>query len=399
MENNFFTWKERYKIMRGNIGKGSFSKVYKAFDLKTDGIVAIKKVGLNGLNDHLKKRLFKELEILQKVEHENIIKYYDFVLEDNHLYIITEYCEGGDITNVMSTILNENEILEMMKQIIEGMYYLHCNKIAHRDIKPQNILLKNGVVKICDFGFSSIINDENNLSSTICGSPLYMSPQLLYMKEYNAFEADIWSLGILFYTMVYKSHPYGPLLSIEMYRNALKSSIRYPASNYSPILAQFIKSFLQKDPKARITIADAINHQLWKEVEETKKDEEYDIFDMDDFSTKLASDINTITSNLQQQDEVKHDKQPIDFSPLTPPNLNHYPFKKPLPHSFETTAHMVGLIDKYYEDNYFIKPEEDADSGSKAINIVDKTRVSDKICGFLKNSYEIMISSLGFKTL
>jgi hypothetical protein len=149
----------------------------------------------------------------------------------------------------------------------------------------------------------------------------------------------------------------------------------------------------------RITIQDAINHPLWKEIEETKKDEEYDIFDMDDFSNKLANDINNITlTNLQNQNLEETKREVQDFSPLTPPTLIQYPFKKKNQHSFETTTNMIGLIDKYYEDNYFIKPDEE-EIGTKPINIVEKNRVSDKICGFLKNSYEIMISSLGFKTV
>ena len=196
------TWND-YIIDKKYIGKGSFSKVYRAS--KDGKEYAIKKMPFSQFSSSLKKRIHNELFILQNVSHENIVKFIDFEYENENLYVIFEFCEC-DISKWIGQIPDEIELKKRLYEITKGIHYLHSKNILHRDIKPENILLKNGIPKICDFGFSAVIKDEMTMNNTICGTPLFMSPEGLFFKPYNK-KSDVWSLGVMFYFLSYGSHP------------------------------------------------------------------------------------------------------------------------------------------------------------------------------------------------
>lgn len=206
-----------YNIDRKFIGKGTFAKVYRGVNKITNQEVAIKKISFEELPDKIKSRTLIEINILKSLEHENIIKFYDYKFENNNLFIITEYCNQGNLSNWLNKHKSSDEIFDKFKQIVEGINYLHSNKIVHRDIKPQNILLHNSKIKICDFGFSQTLTEEISMLKTICGTPIYMSPEVLNMCHYNI-KSEIWSLGILLYQIFFNVHPYGKLSSIPEYK-------------------------------------------------------------------------------------------------------------------------------------------------------------------------------------
>ena len=163
------------------IGRGSFSKVYSAIHKITKESVAIKRIPLHIFNK-FKERMLAELEIIKKLKHENVLKFYEIYQSKNNIYILSELCEGGTLMNIMDDIMSEQKIWEIYKQIISGIKYLYEHKIFHRDIKPENILLKDNVVKIADFGFAKEIDDYNVMMDTICGSPLYMAPEIVLSR-------------------------------------------------------------------------------------------------------------------------------------------------------------------------------------------------------------------------
>ena len=142
---------------------------------------------------------------MRKLSHINIIKVFDLIIDDNinNIYIILEYFEKGDLSKYLNgSCLEEPSVNNFSIQIKNGLEYLFNKNILHRDIKPQNILVsKNNILKITDFGLSRHINN-NELMATLCGSPLYMAPEIIKNKQYTV-KSDIWSFGIIIYEMLY----------------------------------------------------------------------------------------------------------------------------------------------------------------------------------------------------
>jgi serine/threonine protein kinase len=249
MTSTEFTW-NNYIIRNGSIGKGSFSKVYYGYHKDTKVEIAMKKIQFTSLQNSVKDKVISEISILQKMDHPNIMKLYEHRFDGEYIVLITEYCNEKDIGTWMKADHTIEETVSVIKQILSGVQYMHRNNILHRDIKPENILLHNGVVKICDFGFSTIIKEHHQLMRTICGTPLFMSPELLFMKPYTM-KSDIWSLGILFYLMCYTIHPFGMIESLDDYRIKIKRAIIYVPIEEAPYIVTMISTMLTYDAENR----------------------------------------------------------------------------------------------------------------------------------------------------
>ena len=221
-ETDSYEW-NNYIIQKKSIGRGSFSKVYYGYHKETKIEIALKKILFTALQSTIKDKVISEINILQKMNHLHIIKLYEYKFDGDYILLVTEYCKDN-LEKWMRKPHTVEETIEMMTQITNGIGYMHSNNILHRDIKPENILLHNGIIKICDFGFSTIIKENHQMMRTICGTPLFMSPEILFMKPYTI-KSEIWSLGILFYMMIYRLHPFGTLHSLSDYRIKIKRQI------------------------------------------------------------------------------------------------------------------------------------------------------------------------------
>ena len=199
----------RYIIYNHILGQG-ISKIYLGKDIRKCTKVAIKQIFYNKSNIKL---IEKEIEILQHTNHPNIIKLFNFYYYREYVYLIFEYCEGGDLYNFKYKKTDEN-IKKIYIQIVEGLLYLKNKNIYHHDIKPHNILIKDNRVKIADFGFANNFN-------FICGSPIYMAPELFKLKKFSK-KSDIWSLGIILYEMLNTKLPYN-LSKCKNIKNIVKS--------------------------------------------------------------------------------------------------------------------------------------------------------------------------------
>ena len=190
------------------IGKGSFSKVYVGYNKKDikKTKYAIKKIYKKNDIKYI-AYIDKEIEIMKKLNHKNIIKLYDTIYTEKYIFLVLEYCDN-DLHHYINNIdLNEDKIKYIVRQITDALKYIMNNNIVHRDLKPHNILINNDLeIKLCDFGFAREFKDTL-LTETICGSPLYMAPEILNNHKYNL-KSDIWSLGIIMYEMFMKDHPY-----------------------------------------------------------------------------------------------------------------------------------------------------------------------------------------------
>ena len=243
------------------IGKGSFSKIYKAFHPQKKQTYALKKIKKKNLKNT--KIIIREVSVMRKLDHINILQLYDVLVTKRHFYLILEYCEQGDLKKyVKGKSRNENFIRNIMNQIKNGLDYMYQLHIMHRDLKPQNILVdKHDTIKICDFGFAKVYNNEH-LTETICGSPLYMSPEMLNYKSYTD-KADLWSVGVIMYELFTNRMPYTGDNIYHMVQNLKSFEFNGNDLQLSSITINLLSELLIKEPLKRISWEDFFIHDFF----------------------------------------------------------------------------------------------------------------------------------------
>jgi serine/threonine-protein kinase ULK/ATG1 len=290
-----------YEIYDNDIlGKGSFSIVYKAKyvgpsrpRVKYGKLVAVKIIITNRLNSNALRIVDDEIDMMNMIKedpHPNIVECYDVIRAKDKIYIFMEYCDSGDLREIIKKPIKEKYTQFYFSQLANGLKYLDQHAIIHRDIKPRNILLTNKrqVLKIADFGFAKQTK-EISLYDTICGSPMYMAPEVLNKgnEKYDG-KTDLWSIGMILYEMLYGVHPYQGCKTIPELRerNRLDVQIQIPPvtttnTNVSDECISLLKKLLQKSAANRITWAEFFNHpwlNLYQYIIPTtnKKNEEYE---------------------------------------------------------------------------------------------------------------------------
>ena len=193
-------------ILGATLGEGAFAKVKVATQIHTCEKTAIKILDKSKLLEDEKDviRFKKEINILKRLHHKNIIQLYEIMESKKSLYIVMEYCERGELFDYIVKLgkIEEKEACRLFQQIINGVEYLHQQNIIHRDLKPENLLLdSNKNIKISDFGLSTFYN-KNSYLNTPCGTPSYAPPEMLNGNSYNGNFSDIWSCGIILYAML-----------------------------------------------------------------------------------------------------------------------------------------------------------------------------------------------------
>lgn len=202
---------EGYGIVE-KIGCGSYSTVYKGY--KTAGqrdLVAIKCVEKNKLSPSGVENIITEIRMLKMLHHKNIVQMKEFQWDDRYIYIVMEYCDGGDLSRFIRKRhkLPESVCKKFMQQLAMALKFLRSHNICHLDLKPQNLLLVTGpqlTLKIGDFGFAQFLSNEAYQSS-LRGSPLYMAPEMLVKRHYDA-KVDLWSVGVIAYECLFGKAPY-----------------------------------------------------------------------------------------------------------------------------------------------------------------------------------------------
>lgn len=226
------------------IDKGNFSLIFKGYGLKNNIPVAIKK---NIVTNNI--QIKNEISILQRLNHENIVRLLDSYIVNEEYYFIMDYCNGGNLKKYIDSKIVSYD-LKYMYEILRGLDYLIKQKIIHRDIKPTNIFIHENMVKIGDFGFSK--ENTENIYNTFCGSPLYMAPEILKYEKYDS-KADMWSLGITLYELLYKNHPF---VNKNLSNNELIQSIisekNVDIPEYQDNLHLLLQKILVKEKEKRI---------------------------------------------------------------------------------------------------------------------------------------------------
>lgn len=252
-----------FKILK-ELGKGSYGTVYTVRSYLDDNVYVMKKMELNNLKEKQQKECYREVSILKKVSHHNIIKYYSSFLDGGILYIIMEYAESGDLYSLIkhykrhSKLFEEFDIWRIGYEILNGLDYLHKNNIIHRDIKCLNLFItKDKHVKIGDLGVSTIVSSINALHCTRVGTPLYLSPELVKQIPYD-FKVDIWSCGCSLYHLACLDPPFIGDNLIVLGNNIVKGKPKPLPSQYSENLSKFIDKMLSKRPEKRPTAREAL---------------------------------------------------------------------------------------------------------------------------------------------
>ena len=252
-------------IMEEKLGEGIFGTVKLATHKITKGKVAIKILNKNKITKNQQTLLTRELSILRKMNHFNIIKLYSIIETETIIYLIQEYSEGKELSNYIQnhSKLDEKEACKFFQQIISGIEYIHKMGIAHRDLKPENILLtRANDIKIIDFGLSNIYS-EGQMLKTSCGSPYYAPPEMLQGKPYKGLYSDIYTCGIILYYMLSKKLPFNENNNQELYKKIIAGEFNMP-KNISKEAQDLLKKIIKVNPEERIKINDMKKHPWFK---------------------------------------------------------------------------------------------------------------------------------------
>ncbi|KAL6093184.1 hypothetical protein STEG23_008038 [Scotinomys teguina] len=249
-----------------SLGFGTFGEVKLACHLPTNTQVAVKV--LKKRNKSL-SHFNPEVKILQSVEHRNIVHYFHVIDTSTTTHLIMEYVAGKDLEVFLRDVdfLKDEEARRIFQQVISGVQFLHQRRIAHRDIKLENILIdRDGKVKLCDFGMARQL-EEGQMLQGICGTLLYMAPEILARKPYDGLAGDMWSLGVLLYVLVTGKFPYAETTYDGMYRviTTTKYHIPYHVSKPCHII---ITRLLMVPTQHRITICQLLERPWVGNIEE-----------------------------------------------------------------------------------------------------------------------------------
>ncbi|XP_041731659.1 MAP/microtubule affinity-regulating kinase 4 isoform X3 [Coregonus clupeaformis] len=248
-----------YRLLK-TIGKGNFAKVKLARHILTSKEVAIKIIDKNQLNPTSLQKLFREVRIMKGLNHPNIVQLFEVIETENTLYLIMEYASGGEVFDYLVSHgrMKEKEARAKFRQIVSAVHYCHLKNIVHRDLKAENLLLDaDSNIKIADFGFSNEFTMGNKLD-TFCGSPPYAAPELFQGKKYDGPEVDIWSLGVILYTLVSGSLPFDGQNLKELRERVLRGKYRVPFY-MSTDCEGILRRFLVLNPTKRCTLEQIMN--------------------------------------------------------------------------------------------------------------------------------------------
>ena len=251
-------------LIKERLGVGSFGTVYKVQKKSNNKIFVIKQIPLIGLNEKEIKKVNSEAKILSLVKSPYIVRYYESFEENNHLNIVMEYCDGGDLSEFIiknkstNILLKEDIIWNIFIKILIGLAELHKNKILHRDLKTMNIFLTKKLdIKIGDFGVAKILS-QSNFANTIIGTPYYLSPELCEQLPYND-KSDVWALGCILYELCTYSHPFNAEFQTALLLKILQKQPKPINKYYSANLQKLINLLLDKNHETRPSCHDILN--------------------------------------------------------------------------------------------------------------------------------------------
>ncbi|KAF8117863.1 hypothetical protein N665_0008s0203 [Sinapis alba] len=265
-----------YELGR-RLGSGSFAVVWLAKHRSSGLEVAIKEIDKKLLNPKVRDSLLKEISILRTIDHPNIIRLHESIETGDRIFLVLEYCSGGDLAEYINLHgkVSEPVAKHFMRQLALGLQVLQEKHCIHRDLKPQNLLLSSKEVtpllKIGDFGFARSLTPES-MADTFCGSPLYMAPEIIRNQKYDA-KADLWSAGAILFQLVTGKPPFDGTNQFQLFHNIVRDTeLKFPKDSLNeihPDCVDLCRSLLRRDPIERLTFREFFSHRFLQEARQT----------------------------------------------------------------------------------------------------------------------------------
>uniref|UniRef100_A0A8C8DZB9 Serine/threonine-protein kinase PLK n=1 Tax=Oryzias sinensis TaxID=183150 RepID=A0A8C8DZB9_9TELE len=251
---------------RGKVlGKGGFAKCYEMTDLSTSKVYAAKIIPHARVSKpHQREKIDREIELHRALNHRHVVHFYHHFEDKENIYILLEYCSRKSLAHILKArkVLTEPEVRYYLRQIVSGLKYLHEQEILHRDLKLGNFFVSESMeLKVGDFGLAAKLEPVGNRRKTICGTPNYLSPEVLN-KQGHGCESDIWALGCVMYTMLLGRPPFETTNLKETYKCIREARYSLPSS-LSPQAKQLISNLLAKTPEDRPNLDHILRHDFF----------------------------------------------------------------------------------------------------------------------------------------
>lgn len=254
-EKSFLDFHQHYAITQ-HLGEGSYSTVKQVTHRQKGGFFACKIVDKLSLSAVDRTALTQEVGVLSSIHHVNIMRLYEVIEDDAKCYLVTELAKGGDLFDRIVTQgkFHEREAQKIAAALVDALHYCHEHSIIHRDVKPENVLLSDDDVKLCDFGFAKQLRHPNEQALDSCGTPGYAAPEILDGQSYGL-EVDVFSLGVVTYIMLCGYPPF-PMKLAQLRTH--RFHVQYPSKDWAaihPDVKTLISAMLRVDPMERPTMA------------------------------------------------------------------------------------------------------------------------------------------------
>ncbi|KAK3089007.1 hypothetical protein FSP39_000092 [Pinctada imbricata] len=243
--------------LRGRVlGKGGFARCYELLDLNTNKVYAGKIISKTRISKpHQRQKIMREVELQSDLKHKNVVEFHSYFEDNDNVYIVLENCSRKSLVHMLKQrkSLTESEVRYYLKQLVEGVKYIHSRNIIHRDLKLGNMLLNEKMeLKIADFGLATRIGYEGEKKMTVCGTPNYIAPEVL-QKRGHSYEADVWALGCVTYALLVGRPPFETSTLKETYVRITNNNYTLPQT-MSASAQKFIQKCLNNEPDLRPTL-------------------------------------------------------------------------------------------------------------------------------------------------
>jgi len=358
----------------------------------------VKEIAMERLSSKLRESLLSEVDILRRIRHPNVIALHDSVKDHGRIYLILEYCRGGDLHAYLQRHKRVSETVakHFIRQLASGLQMLRDNNVVHRDLKPQNILLvennENSLLKIADFGFAKFLQPFA-LAETLCGSPLYMAPEVMQAQKYDA-KADLWSVGVILYQLVTGIPPFNGDNQIQLLKIILRSrEIRFPSDcELSHGCIDLCRKLLRLNSVERLTVEEFVHHPFLSEQAPDRT------------LSRTPSDIRDLPSSQSSQEDCmpfplddepsEQDESPVPDS-KSPMKSYGFPMGKRLDKtSGQSPSRHIGLFSRYVLGNNHPPSSQHHDHAGKKTKESNIDEVQGRKGGYPEDSP--IIDSLEF---